>query len=98
MILADIQASIYRRFNYLGNPLPQEITGRVTEYINQTHRELCAMPGMDKLRDDVMSVTAYNGIARTGLPPIVARINASLREVLTAPAVPSVSAARKVRV
>lgn len=76
MILADIQGSIYRRFNYLGNPLPQEVTTRITEYINQTHRELCAMPGMDKLRDDVMAVTAYNGIARTGLPPIVARINA----------------------
>jgi hypothetical protein len=74
--LDDIRNSIYRRFNYLGTPLPKEITDRITEYINQTHREICAMPGMDKLRDDVMAVTAYSGIARTGLPYVIARIYA----------------------
>lgn len=76
MTLSQILDRVCRRFGYLGTPLPQEITTRLTDYINESHRELCAMPGMDKLRDDVMAITAYTGIARTGLPPIVARINA----------------------
>lgn len=76
MTVGEILGRWCRRFNYLGNPLPAEITGRFYDYLNETHRELCAMPGMDKLRDDVMAITAYSGISRTGLPPVVARINA----------------------
>lgn|GEM_PF-3156796 len=76
MNLATILGRLYRRFDYTGNPVPQAVTSRLLDFVNETHRELLSMPGMEKLRDDVMAITAYNGIARTGLPPIIARINA----------------------
>lgn len=76
MNLGSILQDLYRRFNYTANPVPKTITDRLTYFVNETHRELCSLPGMERLRDDVVAVTAYNGVARTGLPPIVARIHA----------------------
>ncbi len=42
--------------------------------MNQTHRKLLRTPGISRLRDDVMPITAFAGVARSGLPPVVSRI------------------------
>lgn len=76
MTLATILQRLYRRFDYTGNPVPKPVTDRLLDFVNDTHRDVLTTPGLDKLRDDVMAITAYSGIARTGLPPIIARINA----------------------
>lgn len=76
MNLTLILADLYRRFDYTSSPVPSAVTTRLTAYVNSAHRELCSLPGMERLRQDVMSITAYNGISRTGLPQNVARINA----------------------
>ncbi len=76
MNLTSLLAAWYRSFDYTGSSIPAAVTTRGTYYINEAHRELLALPGVDHVRDDVMAITAYNGIARTGLPPVVARIYA----------------------
>lgn len=75
MNLGTILNDLYRRFDYTGTPLAATITTRLTAFINEAHRELVTIPGCERLRDDVMAVTAYSGIARTGLPPTVNRIH-----------------------
>lgn len=75
MNLTGILSDCYRRLNYPSVPVVPVVT-RLTAFVNETYRELVAMPGMDKVRDDVMPITAYANQARTGLPPVVARIYA----------------------
>lgn len=73
MNLASMQADLYRRLRYSSAPAA-EVTTRLTAFLNETHRELLAMPGIERLRDDVMPITAFANQARSGLPPSVARI------------------------
>jgi len=42
---------------------------------NETHRDVLSLPGLTKLRDDVVPVT-LSANARQGLPPIISRIHA----------------------
>lgn len=76
MTLAQILQDLYGRLNYTGNPVPDNVTKRLIRFCNETHRDLLSEPGLDRLRDDVMPITAYANQARTGLPPNVARIYA----------------------
>jgi hypothetical protein len=55
---------------------PAAVTTRLTAFLNETHREVLALPGMAFLREDVMPITAIANLSRTGLPPTVARISA----------------------
>jgi len=73
MTLASMLADLYRRLRYTTVP-QQGVTTRLTAYLNETQRELLAMPGIERLRDDVMPITAFANQARSGLPPTVARI------------------------
>jgi hypothetical protein len=73
--LTSLLADCYRRLRYAAAP-PAAITTRLTAYLNETHRELLALPGLERLRDDVLPVTALANQARIGLPPTVARISA----------------------
>lgn len=73
MNLTSILADLYRSLRYTSSP-PAAITTRLTAKINDVHRALLALPGMEFLRDDVMPITAYANLSRTGLPPTVARI------------------------
>lgn len=66
-------ADLYRRFRYTIEP-PSPVSLRLTAFLNESQRELLAMPGIERLRDDVMAVTAFANQARSGLPPTVARI------------------------
>lgn len=73
MNLASLLADLYRRLRYTSTP-PPDITQRLQAFLNETQRELLAMPGIEHLRDEVMAVTAFANQARSGLPPVVARI------------------------
>ncbi len=76
MNLGSLLADLYRRFDYTSLPVAPAITARLTAFLNEAHRELLTTPGLEHLRDDVIAVTAYSGIARTGLPASIARIHA----------------------
>jgi hypothetical protein len=75
MTLTAILLDCYRRLRYTAAP-PTTVTTRLTALINETHRDLLALPGMERLRDDVLPVVALANQGRSGLPPTVARINA----------------------
>lgn len=76
MTLAQLLTILYQRFDYTGTPVSSAVTVRLTASINHAHRAILTAPGISRLRDDVMPITAYNGIARTGLPQNVSRVNA----------------------
>lgn len=73
MTFADVCADVYRRLHYKTDP-PPAVQTRVKAFVNETHRELVAMPGMERLRDDQIQITALANRARTGLPPQVGRV------------------------
>lgn len=73
MNLTAIRAEVYRRLRYTSTP-PTATQTRITALINEVHNDLCTLPGMDRLRDDTIIVTAFANRSRTGLPPSVARI------------------------
>jgi hypothetical protein len=75
MTLAALLQDLYRRHRYQPVPAPA-IQARFRAFLNETHRELLALPGLRKLRDDTIPVTAYANLSRSGLPSSVARINA----------------------
>ena len=74
MNLATLQARVYERLRYPADPAAPVKT-RIRDHINDTHRELASLPGLERLRDDTFAITALSSIPRTGLPPSVARIN-----------------------
>lgn len=74
MNLSDMLSDLYSFFRYTTTP-PAAVTTRLTRYLNDTQRELLTRPGLSKLRDDVVAVTATANTARSGLPPSVNRIN-----------------------
>jgi hypothetical protein len=71
--LTTILAELYRRLRYPSAP-PAGTTTRLTGLINEVINDMCSLPGMDRLRDDTLIVTALANQSRTGLPPSVARI------------------------
>lgn len=73
MNLTGILSELYRFFHYTTTP-PAATTARITAYVNDTQREILTMPELQRLRDDVMAITAKANTARTGLPPSVQRI------------------------
>lgn len=74
MNLAQLEAEVYRRLRYPADPAAPVKT-RIRAILNETHRELASLPGLERLRDDTFAITALSTIPRTGLPPSVARIN-----------------------
>lgn len=75
MNLTALQAALYDDLRYTASP-PAAIIARILRNINLVQRELLTLPGMERLRDDVIAVTALANTARSGLPPSVARIKA----------------------
>lgn len=74
MTLTAILADLYRRLRYTPTP-PQAVITRLTAFVNETQRELLAMPGIARLRDDPgMAITALANVAVQGLPPAIARV------------------------
>ncbi len=75
MNLLDFRTLLYSRCSYTATP-PTSTINRIDGYLNETQRELLGMPGVAKLRDGTMTITAAANRAETGLPPAVARVNA----------------------
>ena len=75
MTFAAILADLYRRLRYTSAP-PSAIATRLRAFCNETHREILTAPGMERLRDDLMPITATANKSRTGLPASVARVHA----------------------
>ncbi len=67
-------AQTYAFFHYTTTP-PTAVTVRLTGFLNDTQREILTKPGLLRLRDSVTPITATASVARSGLPPIVSRIN-----------------------
>ncbi len=74
MNLTDCLSQLYAFFHYTTSP-PSAITTRLTNFLNDTQREILTKPGLLRLRDSVQPIVAKANVARTGLPPIVSRIN-----------------------
>lgn len=80
MNLASILLDCYRRLRYTTTP-PAETAIRMTAYVNDAHADICTIPGLMRLRDDTIVITALANQSRTGLPPSVARINGIIDRV-----------------
>lgn len=74
MNLGAIRSVLYRRLNYV--PPQPSVIARLDDFINETHRELCSLPELERIRLDVTPITVYANTARTGLPPVIARLKA----------------------
>lgn len=73
MTFAEILTECYSLLRLPAAP-PAATIARIKASVNRTHRKLLSTPGISRLRDDVMPITAFAGIARSGLPPVVSRI------------------------
>lgn len=73
MTFAEILASLYRKFDYASSPSATVVT-RMKAEVNEAYRELMSLPGLEFVRQDVQPITALANVARTGLPPNVARV------------------------
>lgn len=74
MNLTDSLAQLYSYFHYTTTP-PAAVTSRLTGFLNDTQREILTKPGLLRLRDSVTPITATASVARSGMPPVVSRIN-----------------------
>ena len=75
MNLTAILAECYRRLRYNAAP-PAAVTTALTSLINEVHYDLLTMPELERLRDDVIPITALANQSRTGLPPSIVRVKA----------------------
>lgn len=75
MTLATLEADLYRRLGYASSPAA-EVTTRLRAFLNETHRDLLGLPGMERLRDATLSLSSTAGQEHLALPAAVARIKA----------------------
>lgn len=73
MTFGEILSETYGLLRLPAAP-PTATVSRVKLNVNKTHHKLLRAPGMLKLRDGVMPITAFANVARSGLPPVVSRI------------------------
>lgn len=73
MQLSTIQLDVYRRLNFADSPA-SSVVARILTFINQRHRQLLTMPGMDKLREGQITFATVANQALYGLGPSVSRI------------------------
>lgn len=73
MALHELRLSICRKLGYSDSPAP-EITNRLNTYINEAHRRLLGMPGMDYLRQARYTLNTVASTPEYSLPTAVSRI------------------------
>ncbi len=73
MTFGAILADFYYRMKYPPSPAAT-VVAAAKVLANDSHRELLRLPGMSKLRDDTLAITATAAQPRTALPGAVARI------------------------
>lgn len=67
MTFTELLAELYRRTGYASSPAA-EITTRFKGFLNLTHRQILTKPGMQSLRDDIVTFTTIANTAVYGLP------------------------------
>jgi hypothetical protein len=73
MTLTELLADTYRRLNFQTTP-DTAVTTRLTAFINETHAEILAKPGLQSLLYGSLAFASVASQARYGLPLSVARI------------------------
>lgn len=73
MTLSDMEADLYRRLGYDATPAAS-VTTRLRAFINETYREILAQPGMERFRDDTITVASTADQQYLALPQSVARV------------------------
>lgn len=74
MNLNAIELDVTRRLNYSDVP-PPAVKSRLDGFVNQRHRQILAMPGMQRLRDDSITFASVASQATYAMGPAVSRIN-----------------------
>jgi hypothetical protein len=67
--LSTILADLYRRLRYQSTPATDVVT-RLTAFVNETHEDLLAMPGLSPLLYGTMTVASVANQARYGLASV----------------------------
>lgn len=78
MTLAEILSDIYARTNKPASPETATVT-RIKSFVNQRHRTLLSMPGVDQMRDSTSTFSSVAGTARVALPQALTRIKAMVQ-------------------
>lgn len=73
MKLSEIEADLFRRLNFAATPAT-EVTTRIRAFVNIAHRQILATPGLDRLRDDTITLASVANQPTYGLPPALAII------------------------
>ncbi len=73
MNFLDLQQNVYRKVGFSDTPAP-EVSARVKMYLNEVHRRVLGMPGMDYLRTGLTTFATVASTSRYGLPYDVQRI------------------------
>ena len=73
MNLQALERRVYRVTGYVDSPA-SDIQTRVRMFLNEWHRRLLTVPGMEQLRDDTITFPSVANAARYAMPPVVARI------------------------
>lgn len=74
MNLNAIELDVCRRLNYSDVP-PPAVKSRLDGFVNQRHRQILAMPGMARLRDDSITFASVASQSTYAMGPAVSRIN-----------------------
>lgn len=75
MQFSDILSDVYRRTNKPTTPDSDTIT-RIKAFVNQRHRTLLSVPGIDQFRDSTTTFASVASTARVALPQALTRIKA----------------------
>lgn len=73
MTLNQIEIDIFRRLNFADSPAAA-VKSRIDGFINQRHRQLLAMPGMERLRDDNITFATVASTRYYAMGPTVSRV------------------------
>ena len=73
MNLQALERRVYRVTGYVDSPAADVVT-RIRMFINEWHRRLLTMPGMEQLRDDTITFSSVANSARYALPQVVSRV------------------------
>lgn len=78
MTFAEILSDIYARTNKPSTPETETAT-RIKRFVNQRHRTLLTMPGVDQLRDSTSTFASVAATARVALPQALTRIKSMVQ-------------------
>jgi hypothetical protein len=73
MTLYDLRVSLFRKLGFSDEPATEVVT-RLTGFLNEIHRRVLGLPGMEYLRQSQTTFASVADTAQYSMPPDVARI------------------------